>query len=203
MNSISAIAGLGIPLIPNVYGGEAPTEGFVLSAKDSDDVVRGTTQNDSSLVRRIVTTTAVCSLTVGAGEERSTQINCSIGIPIFLSLMFLLLNIFVTASASIIAMISIPAIMVFLAGVTCCLNSISVVYSHFHISRSPGEFQLSLCIAKFGLFNVSQISNSQRYYHWKDLRSSVNTIRQQAMVLTETVDFLKSSADNLQNEIDE
>lgn len=45
----------------------------------------------------------------------------------------------VAASAA--AMVSVQAIMVFVAGGLCCLNAPSIVHKHFEISKSTGEFQ--------------------------------------------------------------
>lgn len=44
----------------------------------------------------------------------------------------------VAASAA--AMVSVQAIMVFVAGGLCCLNAPAIIHKHFAISRSTGEF---------------------------------------------------------------
>ena len=73
MNSISTIAALGVPLIPNVNvdDGEAPAEVFVLTTKEGDDEASGAAEAKSGRPGGIVMTAAVGSLVVGAGESRT------------------------------------------------------------------------------------------------------------------------------------
>ena len=51
-----------------------------------------------------------------------------------------------TVAAAAAAMVSVPAMMVFVAGGICCLNSPTVVHNHFSISSLPSKLSITFSL---------------------------------------------------------
>ena len=63
--------------------------------------------------------------------HKNLNVHCERGTDVYSS--------FIQAAASVVAMVSVPAIIVFVAGGICCLNAPTVVHRHHKLSSQPSK----------------------------------------------------------------
>ena len=188
MNSISAVASLGVPLIPKIDVDVPSTISVGSTQQSTQPDAAASDKKVKSMIRSSsVVTSAVCLLAAGAGEF---YVRCFMQ-----SLNSARLRLSSTVAASAVAMASIQSIIVFVTGGISCLNAPTIIHRHYQISKSPSEFLLAylLLICFFYTKVYVRVIGPRTLtlsFIPLDLRSCIGVLQDQLLILADSTNFL-------------